>query len=109
VKHRAWMVGGLLPIALAVLGGGCLNIKVDADELVRKYTSISRDDAIRIARIQARDEGLNPDDYKVSAREQDHVWWVWFDEATPTGRTGWPAHFIVCVDQNGLAEVYKGK
>jgi hypothetical protein len=107
--RRCILYAAAVVAGLTVISGGCVNVKVDADGLVRKYVPVSRDDAIRVARIRARDEGLNPDDYKTSARQQEHVWWVWFDEAKPTGRSGWPAHFIVRVDQNGLIEVYKGK
>jgi len=110
MRYRAILCGlGLTWLVLAACAGGCVNVKVDADGLVRKYTAVSNDEAIRLARLQARDEGVNPDDYRVSARKDEEFWWVWFDEAKPTGREGWPAHFIVRVDRNGLTEVFRGK
>ena len=110
MRNREILCGlGLAWLVLAACVGGCINIKVDADGLVSKYTSVSHDEAIRLARSQARSEGVNPDDYRVSARKDKEFWWVWFDEAKHTGKEGWPAHFIVRVDKNGLTEVFRGK
>jgi hypothetical protein len=65
--------------------------------------------AIHIAKDRARQEGIQVDDYQVSAKEEKGDYWVTFDLITPKEVKGWPAHFVVRVASDGSSEVYKNK
>jgi hypothetical protein len=102
----------LLPClaALAVaLPTGCVNVKVDADGLVREYSrALDRVTAEKIARDNARQEGIHVEVYKLDSQQREGAWWVFF-EATPSAGRGDPAHFTVRVANDGKAEIMRPK
>lgn len=101
---------GCLVVLAATVPPGCVNVKVDADGLARKYSRVlDRITAEQIAKDKAREEGINVKEYTIGTQRREEVWWVFFDvtdiHVAPSG----PAHFAVRVTEDGEAEVMVGQ
>jgi hypothetical protein len=98
-----------LAVLAAAVPIGCVNVKVDADGLVREYTrALDRVTAEKIARDKARDEGIDVQGYKVDSQQREQVWWVFFEATGSSGRS-YPSHFTVRVSNDGKAELMRGR
>jgi hypothetical protein len=93
----------------AIVPIGCVNVKVDADGLVREYSrALDRVTAEKIASDKASDEGIDVQGYKIDSQQREKVWWVYFEATSSTGRSS-PRHFTVRVSNDGKAELMRPK
>ena len=109
---RSGLIGAFsMILILAVFATtGCVNINVDADSYARKYMAVADSaSAAHIAKDRVRQEGLEPKDYKTSAKEDNGAYWVTFDLIASSKTKGWPVHFVVRVASDGTAEIYKNR
>ncbi len=111
MNSNGWLGAIVLAlVGLATVTAGCVNVNVDADSYARKYMAVAdRATAIHIAKDRARQEGVQVDEYRTSAKEDNGAYWVTFDLITPKEAKGWPAHFAIHVASDGSSEVYKNK
>lgn len=112
-KRNGWLAAFIIFTAVIVCAAtGCakVDINVDADSYARKYMAVADNaSAVHIAKDRVKQEGLEPKDYKTSAKEDNGSYWVTFDLIAPSKTKGWPAHFVVRVTSDGTAEIYKNK
>jgi hypothetical protein len=103
------MLACLAILAAAIGPSGCVNVKVDADGLVREYSrALDRVTAEKIARDKARDEGIDVRGYKMDSQQREQDWWVFFEATSSAGRN-YPSHFTVRVSNDGKAELMRSK
>lgn len=104
------LLGCLVALIAAMVPVGCVNVKVDADGLVREYTrALDRVAAERIAKDKAREEGINVKEYEVGAQRREGTWWVFFDVIDARVAPSGPAHFVVRVTDDRKAELMVSK
>ena len=108
----------LIGVAAAALLAGCINIDANPKpytDLGEKYADAyagrgsDEDRAVHSARKAAIDAGIpkrEMDDYAVGTSHRDKIWWVEFRHRDRPGKS-WPDWFIVRVDGDGKAVLYR--
>ena len=104
-------------LAVAVLLGlaGCIKVDVDADGLVDRYAGpymgvFDEQAAVDRARQVAAGEGVDTDQYGLTARHIQEDYWVMFDRRDAAGKPRvWPYHFSVRVKPDGSAKLFKDR
>ncbi len=114
VFSRPWALMLLLAGAMAFASAGCFSLKIgdepgDDDKKEKKESKVDKDDAVKIARRLARDEKINPRDYKVRDEKAEKGWWILFDHKSYGERVGFPYHFAVNVMFDGRAVLLKSR
>lgn len=81
------------------------------DRAGAKAPAFSGEDAVILARLEAKSKGVQIDEYDISARQKKQTWWVGFQRSSPPedrkAATAWPNRFAVKVSPAGEVDLVR--
>jgi hypothetical protein len=106
-------VGSVLTFfALTAAGCSWLRLWPDRHVVRSQPPQFSREDAIILARLEAKSKGIQIEPYDISAKQKKESWWVYFQK-TPPPKTGfkraasWPYRFAITISAAGEVDLIK--
>ena len=115
---RVWKqnVGGILiGSALLVAALGMLGCPPSSgqQQALQDLPPFSEEDAIILAKLEAKSEGVQVETYTISTRKKKESWWVQFQERPAAGMEKsrkakkWPHYFVVEIAPTGKTTLTK--